>query len=141
MKKSPQKSMFSTKWLFWWLYLQFWFLNFCLRWAITIIAYCFNHLFFLFSPVCVHPGKQSLSKGCKSTWKTINWHRNCPRGCQYARSQDPGFGGWLCLIFLLCFAIIISVGICLVNCLGQASNQIKAWSGSDLPFISLWAQP
>ena len=32
---------------------------------------------------------------------------------------------------------INSVGICLVDCWGQAANQIEAWSGSDLPVISL----
>ena len=40
-------------------------------------------LFFQFSQVCVHPGKQSFTKGFKGTWKTINWQRNCPGGCHY----------------------------------------------------------
>ena len=83
MKKSLQKSAFSPKWLFWWPYLQFWFLNFRLRQAIIIIVFCFPHLFFPFSPVCVHPGKWSLSKAFKGTWKTTNWNRICPGGCQY----------------------------------------------------------
>ena len=82
MKKSLQKLTFTPKWFFQWPYLQFWFLNFCLQRAIIIVC-CFTHLFFPFSPVCVHPGKQSLSTGFKGTWKTINWYRNCPGGCQY----------------------------------------------------------
>ena len=81
-EKSLQKLAFTPKWLFRWPYLQFWFLNFCLQRAIIIVC-CFTHLVFPFSPVCVHPGKQSLSTGFKDTWKTINWYRNCPGEYQY----------------------------------------------------------
>ena len=100
-KKSPQKLVFSQKWLFHWLYPLFSFLNFCKQQAIIIIVYYFTHLFFPFSPVCVHPGKQSLSKGFKGTSKTITWHRNCPGGCQYQ--------------FLNCCYISIRKWICVIT--------------------------
>ena len=52
--------------------------------------------------------------------------------------EVPGFGG---CFFLILFSDlpsrINSVGICLVDCWGQAASQIEAWFGSDLPFISL----
>ena len=98
--KSPQKSPFSPKWLLRWPYLQFWFLNFCLRRAIFITVYYFTHLIFPFSSVCVHPGKQSLSKDFKGTWKTINWHRNCPGGCQYQllNCWYTSIRQWICVI-------------------------------------------
>ena len=47
-EKSLQNLAFTLKWLFWWPYIQFWSLNFCLRWAIIIIAYCITHYFFHF---------------------------------------------------------------------------------------------
>ena len=100
LKKSPQTLLFSLKWLLWWPYLQFWCLNFCQWWAIIIMVYCFTHLFFQFSSVCVHRCKQSLSKGFKGTWKTINWHRNCPGGCQYQllNCWYMSIGQWICVI-------------------------------------------
>ena len=84
----------------WWPYLQFWFLNFCKQQAIIIIVYCFTHLFFPFSPVCVHPGKESLSKGFKGISKTITWHRNCPGGCQYQflNCWYTSIREWICVI-------------------------------------------
>ena len=99
-EKSPRKSTFSPKWLFRWLYLQFWFLRFRLRLAIIIIIYCLNHLFFPFPLVWVHPGKQSLSKGFKGTCKTSNWHRNCPGECQYqlVNCWYTSIGHWICVI-------------------------------------------
>ena len=100
MKKSLQKLVFSQKLLFHWSYPQFSFLNFCKQQAIIIIVYCFTHLFFPFSPVCVHPGKQSLSKGFKGTSKTITWHRNCPGGCQYQflNCWYTSIRQWICVI-------------------------------------------
>ena len=100
MIKTPRKSAFSPNWMFRWPYFQFWFLKLCVRWAIIFILYCFTNLFFPFSPACVHPGKQSLSKGLKGTWKTINWHRNCPGGCQYQLLNYwyTSIGQWICVI-------------------------------------------
>ena len=59
-----------------------------------------SHIFFPFSPVCIHLGKQWLFKGFKATWKTINWHRNCPGGCQYQllNCWYASIRQWICVI-------------------------------------------
>ena len=38
---------------------------------------------FLFIQVNSHCPRASRALENKGTWKTINWHRNCPVGCQY----------------------------------------------------------
>ena len=120
MKKSQWKLGFSLKWLFWWPYLQFLFPNFHLLWAVIIIVYYFIHLFFPFSPACVHPGKQSLSKGFKGTWKTIIWHRNCPGGCQYQllNCWYMSIRQWICVITEWLISIgNVHIVVSAVNCL------------------------
>ena len=98
-EKSPKRLVLSPKWFFW-LYLQFWFLHFCLRWVIITIVYGFTHLYFPFSSDCADPGKQSLSKGFKGTWITISWHRNYPGGCQYKllNCWYTSIRQWICVI-------------------------------------------
>ena len=98
-EKSPKRSVFSPKWLFW-LYLQVWVLHFCLRWVIITIVYGLTRLFYPFSSDCAHPGKQPLSKGFKGTCITISWHRNHPGGCQYKllNCWYTSIRQWICVI-------------------------------------------
>ena len=83
--------------------------NCCQCQAIIIIVYCLTHLFFPFSSFCVHPGKHSLSKGFKGTWKTINWHRNV--------QEDASINSWTVGIQVLDSGFVLLLNTELLNTL------------------------
>ena len=104
-------------------------------------------LFFQFSPVCVHPGKQSLSKGFKDTQKIINWHRNCSGGCQYQllNCWYMSMGQWICVItewlsIQVIFSLFI-IKICIVlgvHSLCRTWWRPRIWFMRIIKWVKAW---